>query len=100
MMLTVMGAFRTVYYKNADWSTIHSFQSCGDIADALKTKEINIIRGISVAIYSITEFIYSIVILRLFVSNVLKLSLFCQVSPINAVKIILSFSMFSECESI
>ena len=83
MTMTVTQAFKIVSFADANLK-INSFQNCSDIIDSLKTERMIRIRAIVIIIYSLTEIIYSIVILRLFVSNGLKLSLWCKLLPIDA----------------
>ena len=70
--------FKFVLSPAADKANITSYTVCSDVAQSFATPTINIIRSIAIALYLLSEMLYSITILRLFVSNILKLTIFCK----------------------
>lgn len=83
MLIPSIDALNYLISSETDWSTISSFEACSDVAKATKSKRMDMIQGIAVSIYTVSELIYSLVILRLFVGNILKFTLFCQTLPIK-----------------
>ena len=83
MTLVSIDAHVFITSSTANWSTITSFQSCSDVFAATKSKTANTVQGIAIGIYTLSELIYSIVIMRLFVDNIFKLSLFCKTQPLK-----------------
>ena len=81
----------------AEWSNINSFDSCYQIDARLNApKEMKIIQAICIAIYTLSEIIYTIVICRLFISNILRLSMYCKVLPTDPVKTSI-FVIYPKC---
>ena len=83
MLLLSVPVLKFVASPAASKANIMSFTECSAIAETFETPPIVIIRSAALAIYTLAELIYSIVILRLFVSNILKLSIFCKTLPIK-----------------
>ena len=81
MVLVSIPAFKSVASLPASTANITSFAQCSAIAEQYNTAPIQYIRAAAIGIYTLAELIYSIVILRLFVSNILKLSIFCKTLP-------------------
>ena len=80
---------------NAEWSNIHDFKGCYQIDAALNLPNTMImLQAICITIYTLSEIIYSIVICRLFISNILKLSMYCNVLPVDPVKFIDNYSSY------
>eukprot|EP01084_Bolivina_argentea_P157032 273647_1 len=71
-------AFMFVTDSNNDWSMINTFDDCRSLTHLYQTETIQIVQFSSLTLYSLTEIVYAIVIIRLFVSNIMKLSVFCR----------------------
>ena len=63
---------------NEDHSIVRSWSDCATLSDSYKSDTLRMVQLIAISIYSINEIIYSIVVIRLFVSNILKLSIYCR----------------------
>ena len=71
-------AMKYVTNMDNDHSMLTDFESCGDLSDTFKTRTARMVQLIAISVYSINEIIYSIVVIRIFVSNILKLSIYCR----------------------
>ena len=74
---------------NEQWPDITSFKTCFQIDAAVNTPApLVILQAICITIYTLSEIIYSIVICRLFIGNILRLTVYCDLLPPDPVKFI------------
>ena len=98
MLLATIPAYKYFVTPNPEWSTtITSFASCSKIVDETETKTYRMMKIASLGIYTLSEMLYSIVILRMFVANVLRLSIFCQTSSLEQQQPVKSITDCSHC---
>lgn len=95
-------AMKYVSNMNNDHSMIASFDDCDSLSATFKSPTLRMVQLIAISVYSINEIIYSIVVIRIFVSNILKLSIYCREIKSNAsqVNIILVYVVISVCWSL